>query len=64
MCKFPKGYIKENITKKDITMTEKQNAAMDQAIDLLIHNDTDVSTVFKEDGLLKELTKRLVEKAL
>lgn len=45
-------------------MTEKQNAAMDQAIDLLINNDTDVSTLFKEDGLLKELTKRLVEKAL
>lgn len=32
-------------------MTEKQNAAMDQAIDLLINNDTDVSTLFKEDGL-------------
>ncbi len=45
-------------------MTQKQNAAMDQAIDLLINNDTDVSTLFKEDGLLKELTKRLVEKAL
>lgn len=45
-------------------MTEKQNAAMDQAIDLLINNDTDISTLFKEDGLLKELTKRLVEKAL
>ncbi|KJV81604.1 transposase domain protein [Rickettsia hoogstraalii str. RCCE3] len=45
-------------------MTEKQNAAMNQAIDLLINNDTDVSSLFKEDGLLKELTKRLVEKAL
>lgn len=45
-------------------MTQKQNAAMNQAIDLLINNDTDVSTLFKEDGLLKQLTKRLVEKAL
>ncbi|WP_395476870.1 transposase [Rickettsia endosymbiont of Pantilius tunicatus] len=64
MCKVLKGYIKENITKREIIMTEKQNAAMDQAIDLLINNDTDVSTLFKEDGLLEELTKRLVEKAL
>ena len=55
MCKFSKGYIKEDITKREITMTQKQNAAMDQAIDLLINNDTDVSTLFKEDGLLKEL---------
>ena len=45
-------------------MPQKQNEAMDQAIDLLINNDTDVSTLFKEDGLLKELTKRLVERAL
>lgn len=45
-------------------MPQKQNAAMNQAIDLQINNDTDVSTLFKEDGLLKELTKRLVEKAL
>ncbi|MEY4463203.1 MAG: hypothetical protein RLZZ81_1163, partial [Pseudomonadota bacterium] len=35
MCKVLKGYIKENITKRGITMTEKQNAAMNQAIDLL-----------------------------
>ncbi|MFP3012647.1 MAG: IS256 family transposase [Rickettsia sp.] len=45
-------------------MTQKQNAAMNQAIDLLINNDTDISTLFKEDGLLKQLTKRLVEKVL
>lgn len=45
-------------------MTQKQNQAMNQAIDLLINNDTDISTLFKEDGLLKQLTKRLVEKAL
>jgi putative transposase len=45
-------------------MPQKQNEAMNQAIDLLINNDTDISTIFKEDGLLKQLTKRLVEKAL
>lgn len=45
-------------------MPQEQNAAMAQAIDLLINNDTDVSTLFKEDVLLKELTKCLVEKAL
>lgn len=41
-------------------MAQKQNDAMNQAIDLLINNDTDVSTLFKEDDLLKQLTKRLV----
>nr|WP_200885851.1 hypothetical protein [Rickettsia felis] len=60
MCKFLKGCIEENITKREITMTQKQNAAMEQAIDLLINNDTDVSILFREDGLLKEITKRLV----
>ncbi|KJV79815.1 hypothetical protein RHORCCE3_1809 [Rickettsia hoogstraalii str. RCCE3] len=29
-------------------MTEKQNAAMNQAIDLLINNDTDVSSYLKK----------------
>ncbi|ADE30266.1 Transposase-like protein [Rickettsia prowazekii str. Rp22] len=45
-------------------MRQKQNTTMNQAIDLLINNDTVVSTLLKEDGLLKELTKRLVEKTL
>jgi len=45
-------------------MTKKTNEAINQAIDLLIDNDTDISTLFKEDGLLKQLTKRLVERAL
>jgi hypothetical protein len=26
----------------------------------LINSDTDISTIFKEDGLLKQLTKRIV----
>ncbi|KJV78023.1 transposase, Mutator family protein [Rickettsia hoogstraalii str. RCCE3] len=45
-------------------MSQKQNAAMNQAIDLLINNNTDISTIFKEDGLLQQLTKRLIEKAI
>lgn len=32
-------------------MTEDQRSAMNQAIDLLINKDTDVSTLFKADGL-------------
>jgi putative transposase len=64
VCKFFKGYIKYNIIKGEINMTKKTNEAINQAIDLLIDNDIDMSTLFKEDGLLKQLTKRLVEKAL
>ena len=41
-------------------MPQKQNDAMNQAIDLLINNDTDISTIFKEDGLLKQLTKLVI----
>lgn len=42
----------------------KANKALNQAVDLLIENEADLSTILKEGGLLKELTKRLVEKAL
>jgi putative transposase len=42
----------------------KTNKAINQAVDLLIENEADISTILKEGGLLKELTKRLVEKAL
>lgn len=42
----------------------KTNKAINQAVDLLIENEADVSTILQEGGLLKELTKRLVEKAL
>ncbi|WP_425363419.1 IS256 family transposase [Candidatus Tisiphia endosymbiont of Hybos culiciformis] len=45
-------------------MNKKTNESIKQAVDLLIDNDTDVSTILKEGGLLKELTKRLIEKAL
>ncbi|BFD45825.1 MAG: hypothetical protein DMENIID0002_05740 [Rickettsia endosymbiont of Sergentomyia squamirostris] len=45
-------------------MNKKTNESIKQAVDLLIDNDTDVNTILKEGGLLKELTKRLIEKAL
>ncbi|MFV9929434.1 MAG: hypothetical protein AB8U82_00415 [Rickettsia endosymbiont of Haemaphysalis japonica] len=45
-------------------MHQKQNEAMNQAIDLLINNDTDISTLLKEDGLLKQLTKRLCREGI
>ncbi|WP_156110735.1 hypothetical protein [Rickettsia felis] len=34
-------------------MTQKQNAAMEQAIDLLINNDTDVSILFRVRWFIK-----------
>lgn len=43
---------------------KKNNEAIAQAVELLIDNDTDVTNFFKEGGLLKQLTKRLVEKVL
>jgi transposase-like protein len=40
------------------------NDAISEAIDLLIGKGVNLSTVLAEEGLLKQLTKRLVEKAL
>jgi transposase-like protein len=42
----------------------KNNEAVSDAIDLLVDKGVDLSTVLGEEGLLKQLTKRLVEKAL
>lgn len=39
-------------------------SAIDQAIDLLEKEGTDLSNLFKKGGVLKQLTKRLVEKAV
>ncbi|WP_342272481.1 hypothetical protein [Candidatus Tisiphia endosymbiont of Parasteatoda lunata] len=39
-------------------MHQKQNEAMNQAIDLLINNDTDISTLLKEDGLLSHFGRK------
>ncbi|CAB1053688.1 IS256 family transposase [Spiroplasma endosymbiont of Danaus chrysippus] len=40
------------------------NDPISKAVDLLLENTEDLTTVFKEWGLYKELTKRLVEKML
>ena len=46
-------------------MTKKsKNNSIDQALDLLFDKDTDTSTLFKEGGLFKQLTKALVERSL
>ena len=46
-------------------MTERtNNKAIAEAVEMLIENEADVTSILKEGGLLKELTKRLMEKAL
>ncbi|BET38472.1 transposase [Spiroplasma ixodetis] len=49
-------------------MSKKQNinnnVPISKAVDLLLENTEDLTIVFKEGGLYKELTKRLVEKML
>ena len=40
--------------------TEKLNAE----IDMLIENDADLSTVLGKEGLIKQLSKRILERAL
>ncbi len=42
----------------------KENEAITEAINLLVDKGVDLSTMLSEGGLLKQLTKRLVEKAL
>ncbi len=49
-----------NLRAKD----EEQNKALDQALDLIVESGADLSNLFKSDGLLKQLTKVLVERAL
>ena len=50
-------------------MSKKNNqhsddTAISEAIDLLVGKGVDLSTMLNSGGLLKQLTKRLVEKAL
>ncbi|BET38622.1 transposase [Spiroplasma ixodetis] len=49
-------------------MSKKQNInnndPISKAVDLLLKNTEDLTTVFEEGGLYKELTKRIVEKML
>lgn len=40
------------------------NSKVQAAIDLLLEGGADLSTIFAQDGLLKVLTKNIVERAL
>ena len=42
----------------------KDKEAISAAIDLLVNKGIDLSSVLSEGGLLKQLTKQLVERAL
>jgi putative transposase len=46
------------------SINNKNNEAISAAIDLLVSKDVNLSNVLSEGWLLKQLTKRLVEKAL
>lgn len=41
-----------------------ENQKVKEAVDLLVSNERDMSTILKEGGLIKQLTKALLEKAL
>ena len=45
-------------------MSNSNQAKIKQAVDLLIDKDTDLTSFFAKDGMLKELTKNLFERAL
>ncbi|WP_320412886.1 IS256 family transposase [Cardinium endosymbiont of Oedothorax gibbosus] len=52
------------ITLKTIKRKETVKDGISKAIDVLIESGVDLSRLFDQDGLLKQLSKRLVEKAL
>jgi transposase-like protein len=41
-----------------------QDELLSQAMDLIVESGADLKTLFDQDGLLKKLTKSLVERAL
>jgi transposase-like protein len=45
-------------------MSKSDQEKIKQALDLLIDKDTDLTSFFAKDGMLKELTKNLFERAL
>ncbi len=45
-------------------MSKSDQEKIKQAVDLLIDKDTDLTSFFAKDGMLKELTKNLFERAL
>jgi putative transposase len=42
----------------------KQEELLSHAMDLIVESGADLKTLFDQDGLLKKLTKSLVERAL
>jgi putative transposase len=49
---------------KKILLETKDTQAISKAVDLLVDHGIDLSTALQEGGLLKQLTKRLIERAL
>ena len=45
-------------------MSQSNQDKIKQAVDLLIDKDTDLTSFFAKDGMLKELTKNLFERGL
>ena len=45
-------------------MSKSNQEKIKAAVDLLIDKDTDLITFFAKDGMLKELTKSIFERAL
>lgn len=45
-------------------MSDTNQDKINQAVDLLIDKDTDLASFFAKDGMLKQLTKNLFERAL
>ena len=45
-------------------MSKTDQEKIKQAVDLLIDKDTDLTSFFAKDGILKALTKNLFERAL
>ena len=41
-----------------------ENSKINAAVDLLIESDVDLSNALGKDGLIKQLSKRILEKAL
>ena len=45
-------------------MQQSSNTNLEKALDLIADSDVNLSDMFKQDGILKQLTKGLVERAL
>jgi len=45
-------------------MQKASTNKLEEAVDLIANSEVDLSTMFKQDGILRQLTKALVERAL